>query len=227
LGGWLSLVLEGCCPLCQRSTPQEFCLDCRRQIQRCQLHNTDQGQSGQPAVFAWGSYTGSLKRTIAAFKYENQPHLARPLGHWMAQSWLESHQHSTNLVVVPIPLHPSKQKQRGFNQADLLAQYFCELSGLPLETQGLERSQETIAQFKLSATEREENLAQAFRIGKAFLKKMPDHPVLLLDDIYTTGATVKSATHTLRRRGIRVCGVVVLARTCPEITTRDREKDRG
>ncbi|UBF25345.1 hypothetical protein K9N68_27645 [Kovacikia minuta CCNUW1] len=114
---------------------------------------------------------------------------------------------------MPIPLHASRQKQRGFNQADLLAKHFCELTRLPLENRGLERSQETIAQFKLSATEREQNLADAFQIGRAFLQKAPSTPVLLLDDIYTTGATVKSATQILRRRGIRVYGVIVVART--------------
>jgi ComF family protein len=205
--------MEAECPLCQRSTQQEFCLDCQRQIQSCQLHDTHQFESGQPSVFAWGRYSGGLKRAIAAFKYENQPQLARPLGQYLAQTWLTANQGSTGCTIVPIPLHTSRQKQRGFNQADLLAKHFCELTRLPLESAGLERSQETTAQFKLSATEREQNLAEAFRVGKAFLKKPPSNPVLLLDDIYTTGATIKSAAQALRRRGIRVQGVIVLARS--------------
>jgi ComF family protein len=224
LRGLLSLVIEAECPLCQRSTQQEFCLDCQRQIQCCQLHDTDQFQSGQPSVFAWGRYSGGLKRAIAAFKYENQPQLARPLGQWLAQAWLTANHNSTNCTIVPIPLHVSRQAQRGFNQAELLAKQFCELTRLPLESQGLERSQETIAQFKLGAAEREQNLAEAFQIGKAFLKKPPSGSVLLLDDIYTTGATIKSAAQVLRRRGIRVQGVIVLARSLQEKSVDNKEK---
>ncbi|UBF25344.1 hypothetical protein K9N68_27640 [Kovacikia minuta CCNUW1] len=88
LRGLLNLVVEGKCSLCGRSTAEEFCLDCQRQVQRCQLHHTHEAELEQPSVFAWGHYSGGLKRAIAALKYENQPQLARPLGHWLAHTWL-------------------------------------------------------------------------------------------------------------------------------------------
>ncbi|QZZ19949.1 ComF family protein [Leptothermofonsia sichuanensis E412] len=215
------LVLKTCCPLCQRSANQAFCLDCSRRLHRCQLAPAAQWQPGTLPVFAWGSYSGSLKRAIACLKYENNPQLARPLAHWLAQSWL-SHSRPGRLTVVPIPIHVSKRKQRGFNQADLLAESFCEFSRLPLERQGLERSQATTAQFTLSAAEREQNLANAFTPGPAFRKKPPASPVLLLDDIYTTGATARSAAQTLRQHGIRVYGVAVVARTMSYLPNLER-----
>jgi ComF family protein len=113
--------------------------------------------------------------------------------------------------VVPIPLHPTKLQQRGYNQAELIAQSFCEITGYKQQLFGLERVQATEAQFGLSAQEREQNLADAFAIGKSFHKQLPTSPVLLLDDIYTTGSTVSSAAQTLRRQGIRVYGVVAIA----------------
>lgn len=216
LRGLAGLVLEAQCPLCQRSADQVCCQYCLRQLQRCQLAEPEQLQPGMLPVFAWGGYSGSLKRAIACLKYENQPQLARPLAHWLAQSWLSSNPFPGRLTVVPIPIHATKRKQRGYNQADLLAESFCELTCLPLECQGLERSQETIAQFALSATEREANLAEAFTLGKAFSKKQPTSPILLLDDIYTTGATARSAAQTLRRHGIRVYGMAVVARAIRE-----------
>jgi ComF family protein len=171
-------------------------------------------------IFAWGSYSGALRRTIAVFKYENKPHLARPLGHWMADAWLKTPDRVIPFTVVPIPMHPDKQKQRGFNQAELLAEHFCEQTRLPLQAKGLERSRETTAQFQLSAGDRERNLADAFSLGAAFHKRPPTKAVLLLDDIYTTGATARSAAQTLRRHGIRVQGLIVLARAA-------LEKDKG
>ncbi len=211
--GWrlLNLFLESNCPLCQRPTSKEFCQDCVRQLQRCQLPHPS--WQGQLPVFAWGVYGGTLKRAIAALKYENQPQLARPLGHWLAEAWLNSQLASTQLIVVPIPLHPKKQKQRGFNQAALLAESFCEITGLKLQHKGLERTLETTAQFGLSVSEREKNLAMAFQVGSEFRRHRPKHSVLLLDDIYTTGATAHSAAQTLQQQGIAVGGMVAIATT--------------
>ena len=207
----LNLFLESNCPLCQRPTPKEFCQDCARQIQRCQMPNSNSLWQERLPVFVWGVYGGTLKRAIAALKYENQPQLARPLGHWLAQAWLNSQLASTRLIVVPIPLHANKQKQRGYNQAALLAQSFCEITGLQLQQTGLERVRGTEAQFGLSIVEREKNLAMAFQLGSGFRRHRPASPVLLLDDIYTTGATARSAAQTLENLNIPVYGLVAIA----------------
>jgi predicted amidophosphoribosyltransferase len=67
-------------------------------------------------VFVWGAYSGTLKRAIAAIKYENHPELARPLGHWLGDAWRNGKGAAGgNLTVVPIPLHAAKLKKRGFN----------------------------------------------------------------------------------------------------------------
>ena len=211
-GGLLDLLLQAQCPLCQRMTTATFCRACQRQVQQCQFSSADWLQQEQLPVFAWGRYSGALRRTIAAFKYENKPHLARPLAHWMALTWVQTTKLTTPFTVVPIPMHPAKQRERGFNQADLLAEHFCEQTRLPLQKQGLSRSRETTAQFQLSAGDRAQNLSDAFSLGDAFRKRPPTTPILLLDDIYTTGATARSAAQTLRRHGIRVQGLIVLAR---------------
>lgn len=207
----LNLFLESKCPLCQRATSEEFCLDCTRQLKRCQLSHPSFLWQGQIPVFVWGIYGGILKRAIAALKYENQPQIARPLGHWLGQTWLNSQLGSRTLIVVPIPLHTDKQKQRGYNQATLLAQSFCEITGLQLQQNGLERIRATEAQFKLSATERSKNLAMAFNLGLGFRHNRPTNSVLLLDDIYTTGATTRAAVQTLRQAKIQVYGLVAVA----------------
>ena len=115
-------------------------------------------------------------------------------------------------IVVPIPLHADKLKQRGFNQAELLAESFCQYTGLPLCRQGLERVRGTQPLFGLSLTERQEMLADALSVGKSLTQKRPQR-VLLLDDIYTTGTTVGEAHRVLRRQGISVYGVVAIATT--------------
>lgn len=210
LNQWAELLVESPCPLCQRSTPQPFCVDCERQLQHCRIASPAWELQDLP-VFAWGRYGGSLKRAIAAMKFESQPFLAQPLGDGMATAWIAANQPQTGLTVVPIPLHRQKLQTRGFNQAEWLAKRFCAQTGLPLASQGLERVRETQAQFQVAGRDRHQNLQGAFAIGPAFVRRAPQTPVLLLDDIYTTGATAQAATQTLRQQGIRVAGIVVLA----------------
>lgn len=209
---WLNWFLETPCSLCQRLSGSIFCADCQRQLQACQLPLAQQIWQSQPPSLAWGQYRDSLKRAIAALKYQHHPEVAQPLGQWLAQAWLQSaaKPQTTRLTVVPIPIHPSKQKQRGYNQAELLARSFCQWTGLPLRPQGLQRTRATTAQFGLSAADRATNLVEAFRVGREL--RTTTHPILLLDDIYTTGATVRSAIQTLQQAGLQVSGVVVVAK---------------
>ncbi len=213
LNNFLNLFLQSKCPLCQRATQAEFCQYCQKQILSCKLTNYSELWQGELPVFAWGAYGGGIKRAIAALKYEHLPQLAKPLGYWLGEAWLKSpiSQTTKKLIVVPIPLHPSKLKQRGYNQAELLAQSFCQFTGLPSQN-GLERVRATEAQFGLSKSQRQQNLTNAFRVSKK-LKVKSNNAVLLIDDIYTTGATVKSAAKTLQQQGIQVYGLVAVAKT--------------
>ncbi|KOP24767.1 alpha-L-fucosidase [Hapalosiphon sp. MRB220] len=207
----LNLFLQSDCPLCERSTSQELCPNCLRQLQKCRNPNTH-----SLPIFAWGAYGGILKRAIATMKYENHPEIARPLGQLLAQAWLSHQECDRNLVVVPIPLHTKKLKQRGYNQAALIAQSFCEVTGLRLKKHGLERIKITDAQFGLSASQREENLTAAFGLGQD-LPVSRKVSVLLVDDIYTTGATARSAIQTLDQSGISVYGLVAVATTAKSL----------
>jgi ComF family protein len=209
----LGTFLESSCPLCGRSQPQHFCVDCERQVRRCQMtrDRLHCSQRGHLSVYAWGRYGGALKRAIAALKYENHPDLAEPLGDWMAEAWRSAQPNPSQAIVVPIPMHDHKKRDRGFNQADLLAKSFCAGTRLPLATNGLSRIRATEAQFGLSAGDRQKNVQDAFTLGKAFRQNPPASPILLLDDIYTTGATAQSAAKVLRQQGIRVQGILVLA----------------
>jgi ComF family protein len=209
---FLNLFLKSDCPLCQRPATAEFCPYCRKQLQRCQLATPGRLWDSEQAVFVWGEYGGALKRAIAAFKYENNPQLGKPLGGWLAEAWLNYPELAIDkLTVVPIPLHKEKLKQRGFNQAELLAQSFCELTGLPLQRHGLERVKYTQPLFELSAQERQAEMKDALILGKDFRRRLPRDRVLLVDDIYTSGTTVKSAIKILKQSGISVYGTVALA----------------
>lgn len=214
VSGLASVFLANPCPLCDRSCREPLCANCQRQLQRCQLVSSNLPQSTSLPIFSWGAYGGTLKQAIAALKYDGHPELAQPLGLHMGQAWLRHQRQQRSApgtVVVPIPLHTDKQRQRGFNQADLLARWFSRVTRLPVRSQGLQRLRATTAQHSLGGRERQRNLAGAFALGPDFQRQRPAN-VLLLDDIYTTGATAKAAATVLTQQGISVIGICTLAR---------------
>lgn len=208
-----NLFLQQQCPLCDRTAPQDFCSDCWRQLQSNFLAQPTSMTAEALPVLALGLYQSHLKHALAALKYDCNRHLANPLGGALGKQW-QMFPIATRRppLVVPIPLHGDKLRDRGFNQAALLAEAFCRQTGLRLGSQGLVRQRATAPQFGLGAHDRHKNLAGAFTIGPAFQRNRPKVPVLLLDDIYTTGSTVRTAAALLRRHGISVCGVAVIAK---------------
>jgi ComF family protein len=209
----LKLFLQSHCPLCQRTTSDNLCEYCTIKVQDCHFENPSYLWQKPLPVFSWGIYGGLLKRAITVMKYANQPQIAYVLGQLLGEAWLLKFPYQSQLIVVPIPLHISKQKKRGYNQAALIAQSFCQRTGLKLQINGLVRSKETQAQHNLSLADREKNLAAAFAIGRVFYHHLPPNPVLLVDDIYTTGATARSAMYTLRQHRIAVYGLATVATT--------------
>ncbi len=202
---FLNFFLKPPCPLCDRSTTAPLCLYCQRQLLETQLHRVIQPQSN---IFAWGSYGGALKRTITACKYQNHPELATHLGNLLGIAWLQHYPQPSQLRVIPIPLHPDKQKERGFNQATLIAQGFCQQTRLPID-ESLQRIKSTQAQFQLSPLDRQRNLQNAFQLAPNH--KLAGKSVLLIDDIYTTGATISAVSQVLQAAKVPIFGVAVTA----------------
>jgi ComF family protein len=206
------------CPLCKRPANQILCKDCDRQISACQAPDflqKDYPISPDIPLYSWGIYDGALKRSIAACKYDNHPEIMEAIATKIAETWMGSTKSKTqnlkNISVVPIPLHVNKLKSRGFNQAEILARRFCESTRFPCMPQLLQRVKDTKAQMQTKTVkEREENLSQAFTVPSNLQGNQRN--VILFDDIYTTGATIREAIATLATSNITVRGVIVIAR---------------
>ncbi len=202
----LDFFLKPNCPLCDRPTPTNLCIYCDRQLQSAQL--SDPLQNTTPFILAWGNYNGTLKRAIAQCKYHNQPQLGYYLGELLGQTWLTHLPHNSQTIAIPIPLHPDKQRQRGFNQAELIAQGFCHHTGITLN-KSLLRVKSTAAQFQLNPTDRQQNLSNAFELKPGH--KLQGRSIILIDDIYTTGATISAASQPLQNISVHIVGIAVSA----------------
>lgn len=208
----LSVFLESRCLFCARATATTLCQYCSKKLASHQLTKSDRlNLQRDLSIFAWGKYDGQLKRAIALMKYDHKPEIGSVLGKLLGQAWLNSGliDLQQKLTVVPIPLHRKKLIERGFNQAEIIAKSFCQLTGYRLNSQTLIRVRETKAMFDLkNAESRVKNLQGAFEIGA----KLPKHPVLLIDDIYTTGTTIRESVRVLQDKKIQVIGVAVAAK---------------
>ncbi|MEO1341074.1 MAG: ComF family protein [Cyanobacteria bacterium J06635_13] len=208
----LSVFLESRCQFCDRPTAESLCESCYQKLSSYQLSKSDrQKLDRSQSVYAWSRYDGQLKRAIALMKYQNQPEIGSLLGTELGKAWIDSRllRRSPKITVVPIPMHQQKQQERGFNQAEIIARSFCQVTEYRLETKTLMRIRATEAMFNLKSTvARAKNLQGAFKVGS----KLPRHPVLLIDDIYTTGTTVQEAAKVLQQYKIEVIGVAVAAK---------------
>ncbi len=166
----------------------EYCYDCGRK---------DLAYAQGKALWA---YKGPVKDSLYRFKYQNRREyavyysreLARVHGGWIRRCGISA--------VVPIPLSRKRLRQRGFNQAGLVARKLGEEMGLPVFPNLLLRVRDTRAQKELNEEERKNNLKRAFKTSAN--KVQLDH-ILLIDDIYTTGSTMDEAAKELKRAGAK------------------------
>jgi ComF family protein len=156
-------------------------------------------------------YEGSLLNAIHEFKYAEKTYLATPLGLILssfAKTWLHDHR---NLLVMPVPLHPKRLRERGFNQSLLLAEKVAMALDAGLDFSSLKRIKYTQPQTGLGSEERKKNVRKAFGVSNPHAVKGRD--VVLVDDVATTGSTLNECARSLRRAGCRRVFCLVLART--------------
>jgi ComF family protein len=147
---------------------------------------------------------------IHRMKYGPRPSLAGFCGHLMANSFGAELGELNLDGIIPIPLHSKRLRQRGFNQASLMAKPIADRLGIPVRHGILERSRWTQPQVGLTRNQREGNVRRAFRV------RDPDGVAgrrwLLLDDVYTTGSTLRETALVLKKNGASEVHVIVFAR---------------
>lgn len=169
-------------------------------------------------LWSLGVYQGSLKKAIRYLKYE--PVLVRDfalvlagliMDYWIIyQPYIyEEIKKSKRWTVVPVPLHWYKENKRGFNQSSLIGQLLSRKLGLGY-SEGLKRTSYTKPQVKLKRGERKENIKNAFSFNSQF--SIVNSQILLVDDVWTTGSTLKECCYVLKKAGAKKVWAITLAR---------------
>lgn len=192
----VSYVSEPVCLKCGKPVQNdeaEYCSDCSKK-----KHIYDQAC----AVY---EYSQSVKDSIYRFKYHNKREYAHIYAKQikdkcgrMISAWSPD-------VMIPVPIHSSRLKERGFNQAQLIAEELEHLTGIPMDCESLARVVKTVPMKELDNAQRVKNLQNAFQADK---KVVEYKKVLIVDDIYTTGATFDACAAVLKQAGVqKVYGV--------------------
>ena len=230
---FFDLILPESCIICKNRTSREIilCLQCFKKIKiikssicpKCGLpYPLPKGEDHfcekclKNKVFfdkarQVGYYNGILKKTIAALKYNGKTYISSRLGKLMANKIAMEKKKIDYNFIFPIPLHIKKLKERGFNQGYLLAKEVGKILKIKVEFKNLSKILENPSQINLSKNERKKNVRGIFYLKNP--AQIKNKKILLIDDVYTSGATVNECARMLKQGGATEVDVLTLART--------------
>lgn len=180
------------CPYCGKPLPEEMicCSDCQGR--------EEDSVMGQAAML----YSGMMQDSMARFKAGHRAEYAQTYAEFLWKTQRDFLEQISDAVLIPVPMHNNKVRKRGYNQAELIATALAKYCSYPVETKLLLKIKETKAQKSLTKQERMANLEDAFWCDhEVAMLYLPDKCAIIIDDIYTTGATVQACAKVLRKAG--------------------------
>ena len=215
---WLMFLLDLLYPLrcggCEEAGKGVWCESCDARVQllyapllTCPLVLPTHRQPAAIDVTSAAVYSTPLREAIHALKYDGVPALAGPLSQYLVDAWRRSSLQADSIV--PVPLHSRRRRERGYNQSELLARQLGREVGVPVEPRSLRRVRYTGQQARLNAAERRQNVKGAFEAERALSR---GRHIVLVDDVFTTGATMSECAEALLDAGAASVAAITLAR---------------
>ncbi len=215
----IDLILPKLCGSCARiiSSKEYLCLECELYL----IHQVTVNKTyikdylkGRVAIDSGYSFLDYSKEDLTQglvhkIKYQNQQQLAIYVSNCMAKKLDWAFMGHVD-IMVPVPLHPDKQKLRGYNQSELIAIGIQQVHNIPINTSILHRKVDTDSQTRKNKLSRWRNVKNAFEIQDNSLLK--NKHILLIDDVFTTGATLEACASIIQKETLTVCSMLTLAR---------------
>ena len=188
--------------------PSEICFRCEANKEIASIASCKHLQPPRVLVISAFWYEEPFQQWIANWKYHSQTQLSHLLGHTLGRAISTKIPHLNVDLILPVPLHKKKLQERGFNQSQLLAYFAFPDWRKKIRSDIVVRTKETQPQAQLSAKERRKNVRRAFTVNQTLSGKS----ILLIDDVYTTGATLREIQHQLLSAQAKSITCITLAR---------------
>lgn len=203
-GNWLlDLIFPATCGNCGR-VDFRFCPGCLQELELLPINAHLEKGEELDALLATGLHRGLLQNAVQAFKYDGVTELSESLAARLIEALLARNWQID--VIVPVPLFADREAERGYNQSTLLSEHLASAMGISSRADWLERVRHTKQQALLSEAERRENVRDAFEANE----EVKDLSILLVDDVITTGSTLRECARALKAKGAgRVYGIAV------------------
>ena len=190
-----------------------FCLECFLKLPKTNYHLNPDNQAsdrfaGKVPLARGASYLyynkgGSAQKLIVEIKYKSNRNLGKWMGALLAKEWFSCGFFQDIDYLVPVPLHPSKERKRGFNQAEMIALGIAQVTGIQMDTKNVFRKKANTTQTKKGLFERWKNTKDLFEVQNPALFK--NKHILIVDDVLTTGSTLEAVAQSiLKAEGVKI-----------------------
>lgn len=213
---FLSLFFPDTCIICQNricDTEKHICISCISQLPKTNYHNQPDNRLvdlfagrfpfNRAFAFTYFIKEGSMQKVVHELKYKNNPGIGLLMGSLFGNDIKDSDPIREIDLIIPIPLHPKRQKQRGYNQSEEIAKGIAEQIGIDLNTTTLVRTVNNPSQTRNNRIERWKNVEDIFSVIDVNI--LVNKHILLVDDVITTGSTIEAcAKELLKCEGIKI-----------------------
>lgn len=209
----LNLIYPPSCGICGKLNQNFLCSKCEKQLQKQAKFEVEKKSNDQNYfqehlyIFP---YQGMIRQILIDYKFNDKSYLYQSIVNFLLKnknffSILKSYD-----TIIPVPISPKRKKQRGYNQSELITREIAKRTELDWQKNCLFKTKNIVEQSKLTKEQRQENIQGAYQIGN--LELLANKQILLIDDIYTTGSTVKECCKMLQQANPKKIGVLTIAK---------------
>ncbi len=207
----LNFLFPPVCSICGKLNKNWLCSNCEKRVQRleksCVIEIKNKNYEKLLYIF---QYESLVRKLILRYKFSNQAYL----NHFFANMIIKNEENCKLLqeydLLIPVPMHHRKMQKRGYNQTELVANELSKILKIPTKSDILIKVVNTVTQSKLGGKARQSNIQHAFFVPKD--REVEGKKIILLDDIYTTGATSQECSRVLKEAGAKEILILVLAK---------------
>lgn len=200
----LNLIFPPKCGICHKIGEGYICQKCLYELEKNIYINTNKN------IFYLFNYRDIIRNKMIDFKFNDKPYLYHMFCEILVKSKSGCDFVKNYDIIIPVPMNESKKLIRGYNQSELFAKGISKMLEIPISIDSLIKCKNTLMQSSLGKNDRTKNVKNAYKVER--LEKIKNKNVLLVDDIYTTGATIKECKKVLQQANVKNVGVLIIAK---------------